>query len=156
MRLIGEDGAQIGIVSIKEALAKAEEAGLDLVEISPTAKPPVCRVINFGKFLFEQSKQNKLQKKKSKQIQVKEIKMRPTTDIGDYQTKVKKMLDFLKDGDKVKISIRFRGRELAHQNLGIALLKRVEQDIQEHGTVEQMPKREDRQIIMVVGPKKHK
>jgi translation initiation factor IF-3 len=112
--------------------------------------------MDFGKFLFEQSKQTKLQKKKSKQIQVKEIKMRPTTDIGDYNTKVRKIIDFLKDGDKVKITIRFRGRELAHQDIGIALLKRVEQDIQEHGTVEQMPKKEDRQIVMVIGPKKHK
>jgi translation initiation factor IF-3 len=111
--------------------------------------------MDFGKFLFEQSKKTKLQKKKSKQVQLKEIKMRPATDIGDYNTKVRKAIDFLKDGDKVKFTIRFRGRELAHQDIGITLLKRVEQDIAEYGTVEQRPKKEDRQIIMVIGPKKN-
>lgn len=151
IRLIGADGQQAGIVSSKEALAKAQEASLDLVEIAPDAKPPVCRVMDYGKFLFEQSKRKK---KKSKQIHVKEIKMRPGTEIGDYTIKLRKAIDFLKQGNKVKITIRFRGREMAYQELGKDVLKRAEHDLEEFASIEQVPKLEGRQIVMIVGPKK--
>ena len=151
VRLIAADGSQIGEVSLNEAQNQAQEAKLDLVEIAPEAKPPVCRIMDYGKYLFEQSKRSK---KKSKQIQIKEIKMRPGTDIGDYNVKVRKVIDFLQQGNKVKVTIRFRGREMAHQQLGRDMLKRVEEDIVEIGNVEQFPKMEGRQIVMVVGPKK--
>ena len=146
----------MGIVSLREAIEKAEEAGVDLVEISPNAEPPVCRIMDYGKFLYEKSKSSKEQKKKQKVIQVKEIKFRPGTDDGDYQVKLRSLVRFLEEGDKAKITLRFRGREMAHQELGMELLKRVEGDLLEYGTVEQHPKMEGRQLIMVIAPKKKK
>jgi len=149
VRLVGVDGAQIGIVSSKEALAKAQEENLDLVEIAADSKPPVCRIMDYGKYLFEQSKRKK---KKSKQVHVKEIKMRPGTDVGDYNIKLRKTIDFLKQGNKVKITIRFRGREMAYKELGMDVLRRVERDLEEYGSVEQTAKLEGRQMTMVVAP----
>ncbi len=154
VRLIGADGEQIGIVSIDEALRIAEEAKLDLVEISADAVPPVCRVMDYGKSIFEKKKQIAAAKKNQKQIQVKEIKFRPGTEEGDYQVKLRNLVRFLSDGDRAKVSLRFRGREMAHQELGMELLKRVEQDLLEYGSVEQHPKMEGRQLIMVIAPKK--
>jgi len=151
MRLIGSAGEQVGIVSLDEALRMAEAEGLDLVEISPQTTPPVCRIMDYGKYLFEQSKRLK---KKSKQIQTKEIKLRPTTDIGDYQVKMRKATEFLQAGDKVKITIRFRGREMAYQDLGRELLARITHDLMEHGTAEQMPKMEGKQLTMILAPAK--
>ena len=156
VRLIGADGEQIGIVSIQEALANAEEAKLDLVEISPDAEPPVCRVMDYGKHVFEKKKQQAVARKNQKQIQIKEIKFRPGTEDGDYKVKLRNLIRFLSDGDKAKVSLRFRGREIAHQELGMELLKRVEQDLLEYGTVEQHPKMEGRQLMMVIAPKKKK
>ncbi|RHW21061.1 translation initiation factor IF-3 [Pseudomonas jilinensis] len=156
VRLIGADGEQIGIVSIQEAMAAAEEAKLDLVEISPDAQPPVCRIMDYGKHLFEKKKQQAAARKNQKQIQIKEIKFRPGTEEGDYQVKLRNLIRFLSDGDKAKISLRFRGREMAHQELGMELLKRVEADLAEYGTVEQHPKMEGRQLMMVIAPKKKK
>lgn len=155
VRLIGPDGQQIGIVSIQEALRRAEEADLDLVEISPNAAPPVCRILNYGKFQYEESKRRHAAKKKQKQIQVKEVKFRPGTDTGDYQVKLRNLIRFLENGDKAKVTLRFRGREMAHQELGIQLLKRVEADLKPYGTVEQFPRLEGRQMVMVISPHKH-
>ncbi len=132
----------------------AETAELDLVEISPTAKPPVCRIMDFGKHKYRESKKAHEAKLKQKQIQVKEVKFRPGTDEGDYQIKLRNLIKFLSEGDKAKVSLRFKGREMAHQEFGFNLLKRVEGDLQVHGTVEQFPKMEGRQLVMVVGPKK--
>lgn len=154
MRLIGADGKQVGVVSIREALRQAEEAELDLVEISPDAAPPVCRIMDFGKFQFELNKQKAQQRKKQKQIQIKEIKFRPGTDIGDYEIKRRKLIEFLEAGDKVKITVRFRGREMLYQDLGVNLLDKIEKDLAQHGTVEQRPKLEGRQLVMLIGPKK--
>ncbi|MBF38695.1 MULTISPECIES: translation initiation factor IF-3 [unclassified Idiomarina] len=155
VRLIGTDGEQAGVVSINEALDAAAEAGVDLVEMSPNAEPPVCRLMDYGKFLFEKSKEQKEQKKKQKQIQVKEVKFRPGTDEGDYQVKLRNLRRFLEGGDKTKVTIRFRGREMAHQELGIELLNRVKADLEEISTVESFPKRaEGRQMIMVLAPVK--
>lgn len=156
VRLIGADGEQIGIVSIDEALRIAEEAKLDLVEISADASPPVCRVMDYGKHLFEKKKQMAAAKKNQKQIQVKEVKFRPGTEEGDYQVKLRNLMRFLNEGDRAKVSLRFRGREMAHQELGMELLKRVEADLAEYGSVEQHPKMEGRQLIMVIAPKKKK
>ena len=156
VRLIGADGEQLGIVSIHEALRIAEEAKLDLVEISADAVPPVCKVLDYGKSLFEKKKQQAAAKKNQKIIQIKEIKFRPGTEDGDYQVKLRSLVRFLTDGDKAKISLRFRGREMAHQELGMELLKRVEADLAEYGTVEQHPKMEGRQLMMVIAPKKKK
>lgn len=156
VRLIGVDGKQIGVVSIGEALNAAGEAGLDLVEIAPEAHPPVCRIMDFGKYLFDQKKQRQQAKKKQKQIEVKEIKFRPGTDEGDYQVKLRNLIRFLEEGDKAKVTLRFRGREMAHQRLGVELLKRIEQDLEPHGVVEQMPAMEGRQMTMVISPKKKK
>lgn len=156
VRLIGADGEQIGIVSIDEALRIAEEAKLDLVEISADASPPVCRVMDYGKHLFEKKKQIAAAKKNQKQIQVKEVKFRPGTEEGDYQVKLRNLMRFLNEGDRAKVSLRFRGREMAHQELGMELLKRVEADLAEYGSVEQHPKMEGRQLIMVIAPKKKK
>ncbi|MEH6500640.1 MAG: translation initiation factor IF-3 [Pseudoalteromonas distincta] len=156
VRLIGAEGEQIGIVSIQEAMAVAEEAKLDLVEISPDAEPPVCRVMDYGKHVFEKKKQQAVARKNQKQIQIKEIKFRPGTEEGDYKVKLRNLIRFLSDGDKAKVSLRFRGREMAHQELGMELLKRVEQDLLEYGTVEQYPKMEGRQLMMVIAPKKKK
>ena len=137
-----------------EAMSMASEDSLDLVEIVPNAQPPVCRIMDYGKFKFSQSKQKGANKKKQKKTQVKEIKMRPGTDIGDYNIKLNKLIQFLEDGDKTKVTIRFRGREMAHRGLGMEMLKRVEKDLLEYGLVEQFPKMEGRQMIMVLGPVK--
>jgi translation initiation factor IF-3 len=154
VRLIDAEGEQIGIVSLREAQQKALEADLDLVEIVPHAKPPVCRIMDYGKFLFEQNKKRHAAKKKQKQVQVKEVKFRPGTDEGDYQVKLRNLMRFLQDGDKAKITLRFRGREMTHQELGSQLLKRIETDLKEYGVVEQFPKLEGRQMVMVIAPKK--
>ncbi len=154
MRLIGEDGDQVGVVTIEEALNKAEEAGLDLVEISPNADPPVCRIMDFGKFQYEASKAQHAAKKKQKQIHVKEVKFRPGTDIGDYKVKLRNLIRFLEQGDKAKVTMRFRGREMAHQELGLDMLKRVQADLEDYGVVEQFPRLEGRQMVMVLQPKR--
>ncbi|MBD1575689.1 MULTISPECIES: translation initiation factor IF-3 [Vibrio] len=155
VRLTGADGEPVGVVTIDEALETALEAGMDLVEISPNAEPPVCRVMDYGKFLFEKSKATKEQKKKQKQVQTKEIKFRPGTDIGDYQVKLRNLTRFLEDGNKVKVTIRFRGREMAHQEIGVDVLKRLRVDTEELAVVESFPTRiEGRQMIMVLAPKK--
>jgi len=154
VRLIGSDGEQIGIVPTPDALRRAEEAGLDLVEISPTAQPPVCRIMNYGKFQYEESKKRHAAKKKQKQIQIKEVKFRPGTDPGDYQIKSRNLIRFLEEGNKAKITLRFRGREMAHQELGMEMLKRLEEDLKDHGMVEQFPRMEGRQMVMVVAPGK--
>lgn len=154
VRLIGAEGEQLGVVSVRDAQQRALEADLDLVEVAPTAKPPVCRIMDYGKFLFEQNKKRHSAKKKQKQVQVKEIKFRPGTDEGDYQVKLRNLVRFLEEGDKAKITLRFRGRELAHQEIGRALLKRIEAELNEYGTVEQFPKMEGRQMVMVIAPKK--
>ena len=155
VRLTGADGESVGVVSIQEAIAAAEEAGMDLVEISPNAEPPVCRVMDYGKFLFEKSKSAKEQKKKQKQVQIKEVKFRPGTDIGDYQVKLRNLTGFLEDGNKVKVTIRFRGREMAHQEIGVDVLNRLKVDTEEFAVVESFPTRiEGRQMIMVLAPKK--
>lgn len=144
----------VGVVSSRQALQLAEEAELDLVEISPNASPPVCRVMDYGKYVFEENKKRQAAKKKQKQIQVKEIKFRPGTEDGDYQVKLRNLVKFLTEGDKVKITLRFRGREMAHQELGMVLLKRLEADLVEYGQTEQFPRMEGRQMVMVLSPKK--
>jgi len=154
VRVVGAEGEQLGVITLEEAQKVADEASLDLVEISPQAEPPVCKVMDYGKFRFEEQKKRQASRKKQKQIQVKEIKFRPGTDIGDYNVKLKNLTRFLTEGDKVKVTLRFRGREMAHQELGRDLLKRVEGDLEELGTVEQFPKMEGRQMIMVLAPKK--
>ncbi len=154
MRVIGADGQMIGVMSREQALEMATSQELDLVEVSPNADPPVCRILDFGKFLFEQSKKAHAAKRKQKQIQVKEIKFRPGTEEGDYQVKLRNLIRFLTEGDKAKVTLRYRGREMAHQELGFKLLQRVQQDLQEFGSVEQMPKLEGRQLVMVISPKK--
>lgn len=154
VRLIDFEGNQAGIVSTREALRSAEESGFDLVEISPTANPPVCRIMDYGKFLFELSKKQAEARKKQKQIQVKELKFRPTTEEGDYQVKLRNLVRFLNHGDKVKITLRFRGREVAHQELGMKIFERLQQDTAEFAIVEQHAKREGRQLFMVLSPKK--
>ncbi|MCG6899098.1 MAG: translation initiation factor IF-3 [Gammaproteobacteria bacterium] len=154
VRVINQQGEQVGVVSIEEALSIANEANLDLVEISPNADPPVCRVMDYGKFRFEESKKLQIAKKKQKQTQVKEIKFRPGTDIGDYKIKLRKLVSFLEDGDRTKVTLRFRGREMAHQELGMELLQRVKADLEQYGTVEQEPKMEGRLMVMVLAPKR--
>lgn len=155
VRLIDQNGEQAGIVSLQEALNKAEELNLDLVEISPNAEPPVCRIMNYGKFLYEKDKAAKEQKKKQKVVQVKEIKFRPGTDEGDYQVKLRSLTRFLEDGDKAKVTVRFRGREMAHQDIGLDVLERVKNDLSEIAVVESAPgKLEGRQAVMVLAPKK--
>ncbi|MGR8935652.1 MAG: translation initiation factor IF-3 [Gammaproteobacteria bacterium] len=156
IRVIGADGEQVGIVSLDEAKRMAYEAELDLVEISPNADPPVCRIMDYGKYQFEQSKKLQAAKKKQKQIQVKEIKFRPGTEEGDYQVKLKSLKKFLEEGNKTKVTLRFRGREMSHRELGMDLLKRIESDLDELAMVEQFPKLEGRQMVMVLGPKKKK
>lgn len=156
MRLIDAEGEQAGIVSLAEALAAAQAAGIDLVEIAPDAEPPVCKIMDYGKQLFEVKKQLAAQRKKQKQTQVKEMKFRPGTDIGDYQIKLRNLTRFLENGDKAKVTLRFRGREMAHQELGMEMLKRIEQDLLELGSVEQHPKMEGRQLTMVIAPKSRK
>ena len=154
MRLIGAEGEQLGIVSVAEALRLAEEADLDLVEIAPLAEPPVCRVMDVGKFRYAESKKQHEAKLKQKQVQIKEIKFRPGTDEGDYNIKLRNLIKFLEEGDKTKITLRFRGREIAHQQIGMQLMERVKQDLLEHGVIEQFPKMEGRQMVMVISPKK--
>jgi len=156
VRLIGADGSQVGIVSINEALDAAYEAELDLVEIAAEAEPPVCRIMDYGKHIFEDKKQKAEARKKQKQIQVKEIKFRPVTEEGDYQVKLRNLKRFLEDGDKAKVTMRFRGREVAHQELAMKVLKRIEADLEDFGVVEQQPEMEGKQMIMVFGPKKRK
>ncbi|MDX1655374.1 MAG: translation initiation factor IF-3 [Candidatus Competibacteraceae bacterium] len=154
VRLIDQDGEQVGVVPLARAKQIAEDAELDLVEVSPTAKPPVCRIMDYGKYKFEQSKKQSEARKKQKQIQVKEVKFRPGTDEGDYQVKLRNLVRFLNEGDKAKVTLRFRGREMVHQDLGLKLLNRIEEDLTELGSVEQRPKMEGRQMIMIVAPKK--
>jgi translation initiation factor IF-3 len=156
VRLIDENGDQVGVLSIEEALDRAYEAELDLVEISPTADPPVCRVMDYGKFKFEESKKAHEARKRQTRIQVKEVKFRPGTDEGDYQVKLRNLTRFLDEGNKAKVTLRFRGREMAHRELGYKLLKRVEGDLAEFGTVEQHPLMEGRQMVMVLTPVKKK
>ena len=155
VRLISAEGEQIGVVPIDRALETAVEAGLDLVEISPNVSPPVCKIMDHGRFKFEANKKQNAGRKKQKTAQLKEIKFRPGTEDGDYQVKLKNLVRFLESGDKTKITLRFRGREMAHRELGAKLLKRVEEDLSELGTVEQFPKLEGRQMVMVIAPKKH-
>lgn len=155
MRLISAEGEQIGVVPLEKALETAREANLDLVEISPNVSPPVCKIMDHGRFKFEANKKQNAGRKKQKTAQLKEIKFRPGTEDGDYQVKLKNLVKFLENGDKTKITLRFRGREMAHRELGAKLLKRVEEDLSELGTVEQFPKLEGRQMVMVIAPKKH-
>lgn len=156
VRLIAADGEQVGIVDLQSAMARAAESSLDLVEISPNAEPPVCKIMDHGRFKFEMNKRQHSAKKKQKLVQIKEIKFRPGTEEADYQVKLRNLVKFLENGDKTKITLRFRGREMAHRELGAQLLKRVEQDLAEHATVEQFPKLEGRQMVMVMAPHKNK
>ena len=154
VRVINADGEQAGVMALDAALKLAEDADKDLVEVAPDANPPVCRIMDYGKYLFEENKKRHAAKKKQKQIHIKEVKFRPGTEEGDYQVKLRNLTRFLNNGDKAKITLRFRGREMAHQELGIKLLKRIEEDLAEIGTVEQYPKLEGRQMVMVMSPKK--
>ncbi len=154
--MIDADGGQAGLVALDQAKRTAYDQDLDLVEISPNAEPPVCKIMNYGKYRFEQNKKLHAAKKKQKLIHVKEIKFRPGTDSGDYQVKMRSLVRFLSDGDKTKVTVRFRGREMAHRELGMDLLKRVEADLQELAVVEQFPKMEGRQMVMVLAPNKNK
>lgn len=156
MRLISSEGEQVGVVSTEDALSRAEEEGLDLVEIDGNAEPPVCRTMDYGKFKFEQSKKQQAARKKQKQIQVKEVKLRPGTDEGDFQVKLRNLRRFLEDGDKAKVTIRFRGREMAHQELGKRLLDRVEQELEDIAVVDQRPRMEGRLMVMMMSPRKGK
>ncbi len=154
MRVVGPEGEQVGILSREDALRMAEEAGVDLVEIAPQADPPVCRVMDYGKHLFEESKRKTSARKRQQQVQVKEMKFRPATGEGDYQVKLRKLVEFITEGDKAKVTLMFRGREMAHQELGIKLLRRVEADLAEIAKVEQFPRLEGRFMTMMLGPKK--
>jgi len=156
VRLVGSEGEQIGVVSLEEAKRLAAEKSLDLVEIAPDGQPPVCKLMDYGKYVFEAKKQQAAQRKKQKQTQVKEMKFRPGTDSGDYDIKMRNLVRFLENGDKAKITLRFRGREMAHQELGMEMLKRIEADLEELGNVEQFPKMEGRQLTMVIAPKSKK
>lgn len=155
VRVINPEGEQVGVRSIEEALRLSKEAGMDLVEVVPNADPPVCRIMDYGKFKFEASKKAQAAKRKQKQVQVKEIKFRPNTDDGDYNTKIGHMRRFIEHGDKVKVSLRFRGREMAHQDLGLKLLRRVEAEMGDDVTVEQRPQMEGRVMVMMLAPKKN-
>ena len=148
--MIDQDGNQVGIIGIEEALSKAKMVSLDLVEISPNVTPPVCRIMDYGKYIFDQSKK-KTKQKKSQKVQVKEVKFRPVTDVGDYRVKMRKIGEFLERGDRVKVSLRFKGREVQHKELGMDFLERVKKDLPEGALVEQEPKLEGRQIIMLIG-----
>jgi translation initiation factor IF-3 len=154
IRLVGEEGEQLGIVSLADARARAEAAELDLVEIAPTAKPPVCRIMDYGKFKYREAKKQHEAKLKLKQIQVKEVKFRPGTDEGDYQIKLRNLIRFLGEGDKAKITLRYRGREMAHQEFGVRLLERIRNDLEPHSVVESWPRLEGRQMVMLLAPKK--
>ena len=155
VRVIGPTGDQMGIMTIQEALRSAESSALDLVEVAPGAEPPVCRIMDYGKFVFEQNKKAQSARRKQKQIQVKEIKFRPGTEEGDYQVKLRNLIKFLTNGDKTKVTLRFRGREMVHQELGAQLLDRVQKDLEDYGSVEQRPLMEGRQMVMVIAPRKH-
>jgi translation initiation factor IF-3 len=152
--VIGADGEQVGILSRDEALRMAEDVGLDLVEIQPTADPPVCRIMDFGKFKFEQQKKAHAARRKTKQVEIKELKFRPTTEVGDYDIKLRNLKRFLEEGDKVKVTVRFKGREMAHQELGEAMVKRIQRDIVEEAVIESFPRFEGRQMVMMIAPKK--
>ncbi len=152
--MIGADGEQVGILSRDEALRMAEDVGLDLVEIQPTADPPVCRIMDFGKFKFEQQKKAHAARRKTKQVEIKELKFRPTTEVGDYDIKLRNLKRFLEEGDKVKVTVRFKGREMAHQELGEAMVKRIQRDIVEEAVIESFPRFEGRQMVMMIAPKK--
>lgn len=152
VRLIDENGNMVGIVPLREALARAEEAGLDLVEIAPTARPPVCKILDYGKFKYEAQKKAAAARKKQKIIEVKEIKMRPTIDENDYEIKMRKIREFLEEGDKVKVTLRFRGREMMHTHLATSLFERIKNDVADRAKVEQMPKLEGKQMVMVMAP----
>lgn len=154
MRLIGVKGEQIGIVTLEDAISLADEAEIDLVEIAPTAKPPVCRLMDYGKFRYQESKKKHEAKLKQKQVQIKEVKFRPNTDDGDYNIKLRNLISFLAEGDKAKVTLRFRGREMAHQEFGVRLLERVKNDLEPHATIEQFPRMEGRQMVMVLSPKR--
>lgn len=156
VRLIGPEREQLGVVSLADAMRQAQQADLDLVEIAPTALPPVCRIMNYGKYIFELNKQKTVQKKKQKQVQLKEVKFRPVTGEGDYQVKLRNLIRFLEQGDKVKITVRFRGREIAHNHLGAKLIERLEQDLAVYAATDDKPKMEGRQMILIVSPKKAK
>lgn len=156
VRLLGVNGEQLGVVRLAEAFRLAEEADVDLVEIAPTAVPPVCRLMDYGKFKYQEQKKAHEARQKQKIIDVKEIKFRPATDDHDYQTKVRKLQEFLEEGDKAKVTMRFRGREMAHQELGLKVLERVRQDLEAVAQVETMPRLEGRQMVMVLAPKKKK
>mgnify|MGYP001138870714 FL=1 len=152
--MLGAEGEQMGIMETRDAIKAAEELGMDLVEIQPNGDPPVCKIMDYGKFKFEAQKKASAAKKKQKQVEIKEVKFRPVTDEGDYQIKLRKMREFLEEGDKVKVTIRFRGREMSHQDLGQNLARRVQTDIGEDGVVESFPRLEGRQMVMMIGPKK--
>ena len=154
VRVICSDGEMIGVLSRDEALRMAEDEGLDLVEIQPNADPPVCKIMDFGKFRFEQQKKASEAKKKQKQVEIKELKFRPVTDEGDYQIKLRNMRRFIAEGDRVKVVVRFRGREMSHTELGLAMTQRIEEDLKDEVIIEQRPKMEGRQMIMMVAPKK--
>jgi translation initiation factor IF-3 len=154
LRIIGADGEQVGVMTRMEALQLALSQELDLIEVSPMAEPPVCRIIDFGKFQFEQNKKSAIAKKKQKQIQVKEVKFRPGTDEGDYQIKLRNLIRFFQEGDKAKVTLRFRGREMAHTEIGRQLLARLQIDLSPHAVVEQHPLMEGRQMVMMLSPKK--
>ncbi len=154
--MVASDGSQVGVVSLTEALEAAQKETLDLVEISPDAAPPVCKIMDYGKHVFDAKKKVALQKKKQKQTQVKEMKFRPGTDQGDYEIKLRNLVRFLENGDKAKVTLRFRGREMAHQQLGMDMMKRIEADLVELAQVEQFPKMEGRQMIMVLAPRSKK
>ncbi len=154
VRVIDHNGQQIGVLPTGEAMRVAENAGLDLVEVSPTADPPVCRVMNFGKYQFELNKKVQANRKKQKQIHIKEVKFRPTTEENDYQIKLKSIMRFLADGDKAKVTLRFRGRELLHQDLGAQILNRIQTDLDSNAVVEMAPRLEGRQIVMVLVPRR--
>ena len=153
VRLVDEDGEQVGVVSTEDALQRAGNAGLDLVEVSPNAEPPVCKIIDYGKLKYQEQKKKNEARKKQKTIDVKEIKLRPNIDTHDYDVKMRNARRFIDDGDKVKVTLRFRGREMAHQDLGAQVLQRVRDELDEIAKVEQMPKMEGRQMVMVMSPK---
>lgn len=154
VRVIDDEGEQVGVLATRDAIEMAREKGLDLVEVSPNAEPPVCRIMDFGKYLFEQKKKAQVAKKKQTQVQIKEVKFRPGTDEGDYKVKLRNLTRFLEEGDKAKVTLRFRGREMLHQDLGRKLLERVRSDLDELAVVEQFPRLEGRQMVMMLGPKK--
>jgi len=154
VRLVDAEGAMVGVVSLREAFARADDAGLDLVEVSPTATPPVCKILDYGKFKYESQKKAAAARKKQRVIEVKEIKMRPNIDDNDYDIKMKKVREFLDEGDKVKVTMRFRGREMAHQELAAGILEKVRDQVSDLGKVEQFPKLEGRQMVMVMAPLK--